>query len=126
MSAVMIAVIGAVGVIAGGIITGFFTKKKTSAEAGKLVVDAAAGAVEILRGENTRILAEAHAARADAQLARTQADTARDEMLELRTMSRQTRDMVVAHTVWDQQVVEIAAGQGLTLPPVPPLYPQDK
>jgi uncharacterized protein (DUF3084 family) len=126
VSAVVIAVIGAVGVVLGGIITGIFNRRKLGADASKIITDAAAGAVELLRGENTRILAEVHEIRDEAETARHEAQTAREEAHELRREGQRTRDMVVAHTVWDQQVLEIAGEQGLQLPPVPPLYPQDR
>lgn len=126
MTAVVIAIIGAVGVVAGGIITALFTRRRTSAEAGKIITDAAAGVVEILRTENTRVLAETHAAREEARMARDEARLARQESSALAVRERQTRDMVVAHTMWDQQAKEIAADHGIELPPVPPLYPPDE
>jgi sialic acid synthase SpsE len=126
VSAVVIAVIGALGVIFGGIITGIFNRRKLGADASKIITDAAAGAVELLRGENTRILAEVHEIRDEAEQARNEAQMAREETYQLRQDARVTRDMAVAHSVWDVQAVEMAEAQGVHLPPAPPLYPQDR
>lgn len=94
-SAVVAAVLAAV-------VTGLFTRRKLSAEATKIITDAASGVVADLRAE-----------RASDQL----------ELRGLKAENRAQANALRVHSVWDRQAYEALQRQGIILPEPPPLYP---
>ena len=95
-SAVVAAVLAAV-------VTGLFTRRKLSAEATKIITDAASGVVADLRAERAT------------------------DQLELRGLKAENRTQAAAlrvHSVWDRKAYEALQRQGIDLPEPPPLYPE--
>lgn len=108
-----IGLVGIGGVLA-AIINGLFSKRKLSADATKIITDAASGTVKDLREENQRIIAQNT----------TQAAQITAMQKELATQRQHARlvDQVLAmHALWDRQVVEITSQHDIELPPPPPL-----
>jgi len=93
---------GAVGAVLVTIANGLFSKRKLSAEATKIITDAAAGVAAELRIDNT---------------------AARLEVTELRTEVRQLNAVATVHSFWDRQAYDALKAQGIEMPPPPPLYP---
>lgn len=115
MSATLIAVIGAVGVLAGAIVTGIFNKRKLTADASKIITDAAAGVVELLRGENTRVLAEVAQVRQEVVSVRQENEVMRADAVQL-------HEIAAVHASWDRQAFDELAKHGINLPTPPPLF----
>lgn len=95
---------GVLAALVTAVVTGLFSKRKLSAEATEVITKAASGVVERLEHENTRMLG---------RLSKLERKVARQEAV------------IAVHTFWDRQVVQMASEAGLTLPPAPPLYPQE-
>lgn len=102
---------GAVGAVLVTIANGLFSKRKLSAEATKIITDAAAGVAAELRIDNAS--------------ARREAQEARAEVVQLRASVRQLEAITTVHSFWDSQAYEALKEQGIDMPPPPPLYPQD-
>jgi hypothetical protein len=103
-----------VGAIVIAILNGLFNKRKLSAEATKIITDAASGTVKDLREENQRIVAQN--ATQGAQIAAMQSEQATQ-----REHQRQVEQVLAMHGMWDRQVVEIARQHDIELPAPPPL-----
>lgn len=105
--------LGVAGVLL-ALVNGLFGKKKLSAEATKIITDAASGTLKDVRDENTRLIARQAAteARLDAveQVNRDQAEH-----------QRQTDALIVVHGEWDRQAFYAAKSKGIQLPEPPPL-----
>ena len=91
-----------VGAIIVTILNGLFSKRKLSAEATKIIADAASGVVEILRAENARM-----------SIDRT---TQASEIAAI-------KEVIAIHAFWDRQVYDVVQAAGIDLPPPPPLHP---
>lgn len=96
------------------IVNGLFSKRKLSADATKIITDAASGIVERLQQENARILGAntVLTGRVDAMQLERDAD---------REWRRHVDQLLAMHQMWDVQVTEIAQSHGIDLPPPPPL-----
>ena len=110
MSGDVIRLITAIGLgtVLASIITGFFSKRKLSADATKIITEAASGVVIRLEGENTRLTA---------RVAAGERDRERDHEL-IRALS----ELVAVHGQWDQQAFTMLREQGIEMPPPPPLH----
>lgn len=103
-----------VSAILAAFVTGLFGKKKLSAEATKIITDAASGTLKDVREENVRLLGRQSVleARIDAveQVNRDQAEH-----------QRRTDALIVVHGEWDRQAFYAAKNKGIQLPEPPPL-----
>lgn len=106
-----------VGGVLVAVINGLFSKRKLSADATKIITEAASGVVERLKDENLRMNTELAQVRAEQASAR-QRETERDRR------ERERDHAILLHGYWDQQVFTMARDQGLTLPEPPPLPSQ--
>lgn len=96
------------------IINGLFSKRKLSADATKIITDAASGIVERLQQENARVMG--------ANLVLTSKVEALQQLQnEDREWRRHVDQLLAMHQMWDVQVVEIAQSHNIDLPPPPPL-----
>jgi hypothetical protein len=103
-----------VGSILGTVVAGLFNKRKLSADATKIITEAAGGLVKDLRDENSRHLA--------ANLVLTERVSALERRERERDVRERERDhAILLHGYWDQQVFTMARDQGLALPEPPPL-----
>lgn len=103
-----------VGGVLVALVNGLFSKRKLSADATKIITDAASGVVERLRDENLRVSAELATVR-EAQQAAQRREAERDRR------ERERDHALLLHGYWDQQVFTMARDQGITLPEPPPL-----
>jgi len=103
-----------VGSVLGATVSGLFNRKKLSADAVKIITEAASGVVKDLRDENAR-----HIASNGVLVARLEALEAREQERDQR--ERERDHAILLHGYWDQQVFTMARDQGLTLPDPPPL-----
>lgn len=101
--------LGASGImlVLAAVVNAFVNKRKLSADATKVITEAAAGVVQDMRADNAEIRAERQALVADVR--------------QLRTEVREQNALIAVHAFWDQQVVDAAEAQGMALPPPPPL-----
>lgn len=95
-------------------INGMFGKRKLSAEATKIITDAASGVVEIQKAELARVVASNTLQ--SGQLAAQQI-----QLDELQRAVHAQSEALAIHAFWDSQAVNIAAEHGIELPPPPPL-----
>lgn len=103
-----------VGSVITALVTGLFGKRKLSADATKIITEAAGGLVKDLRDENARHIAS------NASLTERLAALERRE-LERDQRERERDHAILLHGYWDQQVFTMARDQGLALPEPPPL-----
>lgn len=103
-----------VGTIVVAIVMGLFNKRKLSAEATKIITDAASGVVAIQSAELARMLA-------DNTLLHGEVNALKIEQAGDREWRRKVDQMLAMHGLWDAQVVEMASAAGIELPPSPPL-----
>lgn len=103
--------IGAVLVV---LLQGLFGRRKLSAEATKIITDAASGTLKDLREENTRLLARQ--VTTEARL-----DAAEHRLAVQDEHQRMTDALIVTHGEWDRQAFYAAKQKGITLPEPPPL-----
>ncbi len=104
----------AVSAVVIAVITGLFSKRKISAEATKIIADAASGVVERLEKENARVILSNStlAQRVEAQ---------QSDVDQMKRTQRLQGDALAIHAFWDNQAVEKLREQGIELPPPPPL-----
>lgn len=105
--------IGIGGVLA-AVVTGLFSKRKLSADATKIITEAASGVVAEMRTELGRA-AQANALLTGRFEAGQAVQQAQQEHL------RSIDQAVAMHVMWDHQVRAIARDNGLDLPEPPPL-----
>ena len=106
-----IAILGssAITALMGSIVVGLFSKKKLSAEATKVITDAASGVVELLKAENLRVVG---------------GNAALSTMVEkFRADQKAQEARLSVHAFWDRQVAAVLAQHGIDLPEPPPLNP---
>lgn len=103
-----------VGAVVVAVLNGLFNKRKLSAEATKIITDAASGIVERLEQENARIVAANTLLEGKVQATQIEQATQREHQ-------RQVDQVLAMHALWDKQVVEIAAQHDIDLPTPPPL-----
>lgn len=96
------------------VINGLFSKRKLSADATKIITDAASGIVERLQQENARVMASN-------VLLTGKVEALQIEQASTRDWHRQVDQLLAMHQLWDVQVTEIAQSHGIELPPPPPL-----
>lgn len=96
------------------IVNGLFSKRKLSAEATKIITDAASGTLKDVRDENTRLLAR------QATL-EGRVDAVERENRQQAAHQRQTDALIVVHGEWDRQAYYAAKSKGVLLPEPPPL-----
>ena len=96
------------------LINGLFSKRKLSAEATKIITDAASGTLKDVRDENTRLLARQ--ASTESRL-----DAVERENRQQAEHQRQTDALIVVHGEWDRQAYYAARDKGIQLPQPPPL-----
>ena len=96
------------------LVNGLFLRRKMSAEATKLITDAASGTLNGVWEENKRLLGRQAAteARLDA--------VERENRLQAEHQ-RQTDALIVVHGEWDRQAYYAARDKGIQLPQPPPL-----
>lgn len=95
-------------------INGLFSKRKLSADATKIITEAASGVVEIQKAEIARVLAS--------NLELTQkVDTLQARVDRGEKTTQVQGEAIAIHTFWDIQAVEELGKQGINLPPPPPL-----
>jgi hypothetical protein len=97
-----------VGAVLLAVVNGLFSKRKLSADATKVITEAASGVVERLTEENARVIAS------NIVLA--------GKVEALQTNVQLLRDAIAVHAFWDQQAFNAAKAQGLDLPEPPPLH----
>lgn len=93
---------------------GLFGRRKLSAEATKIITDAASGVVEIQKAELARVLASN-------VVLGGQVEAQRIQLEELQRVVHKTSEALAIHAFWDSQAVDIAREHGIDLPPPPPL-----
>lgn len=106
-----------VGAILATVITGLFSRRKLSAEATKIITDAASGTLKDLRDENTRLAARVAATE-------TQQDQLRDIQRRQDERQRADHQALAIHAFWDRQAWNTLKEQGIDLPEPPPLPSQ--
>lgn len=104
---------GAAGVLL-AIVNGLFSKRKLSAEATKIITDAASGTLKDVRDENTRLLGRQATLEA-------RVDAVEKENRVQAEHQRQTDALIVVHGEWDRQAYYAARNKGINLPEPPPL-----
>lgn len=109
------------GSIIAAIIAGLFSKKKLSAEATKIITDAASGVVEIQKAELARVLASNTLLIGKVDAQQIQIDAQQTDLEEVRREVRVQTEQIAIHAFWDTQAVGIAREHGIELPPPPPL-----
>ena len=104
-----------IGSIVTVLLQGLFGKRKLSAEATKIITDAASGVVAIQKDELSRVIASnvALTARVEA----SERERASD-----REVIRELTELVAVHGVWDRQAFTMLREQGIEMPPPPPLH----
>lgn len=102
------------GAVALAIVNGLFSKRKLSAEATKIITDAASGTLKDVRDENTRLLARQAATEARLDALERENETQAVHL-------RRTDALIVVHGEWDRQAFYAAERAGLHLPEPPPL-----
>lgn len=105
--------LGVAGVLV-ALVNGLFGKRKLSAEATKVITEAASGTLKDMRDENTRLVARQ--VTTEARL-----DTAERRITEQAEHQRKTDALIVVHGEWDRQAFYAARSKGITLPEPPPL-----
>ena len=96
------------------VVNGLFSKRKLSADATKIITDAASGIVERLQQENARVMASN-------VLLSGKVEALQIEQSNEREWRRNVDQLLAMHQLWDTQVVEIAQSHNIDLPPPPPL-----
>ena len=96
------------------LVNGLFGKRKLSAEATKIITDAASGTLKDVRDENVRLLARQTTTEA-------RLDAAERRLGEQAEHQRQTDALIVVHGEWDRQAFYAARERGMVLPEPPPL-----
>lgn len=97
-----------IGAVIATIIGGLITRRKLSAEATKIITDAAAGVVTTMRADRDEDREEIRALKAEN----------RAQATELREQGR----VLEVHSTWDRQAYDALQLQGINLPAPPPLY----
>jgi hypothetical protein len=105
------------GSIVAAVIAGLFSKRKLSAEATKIITEAASDVVEIQKGEIARVSVTVDQLRAEVR-------AAQDREKERDKRERERDHAILLHGFWDTQVFTMARDQGITLPEPPPLPTQ--
>lgn len=105
-----------IGAVLLAVVNGLFSKRKLSAEATKIITDAASGVVEIQKAEIARVVASNILLTAKVEAQQIQFE-------EMQRVLRAQGELLAVHTFWDQQVVSIARDHSIELPPAPPLHP---
>ena len=95
-------------------VNGLFGKRKLSAEATKIITDAASGTLKDVRDENVRLLARQAATE-------SRLDAVEQENRVQAEHQRQTDALIVVHGEWDRQAFYAAKSKGIQLPEPPPL-----
>lgn len=103
-----------VGSVLVALLNGLFSKRKLSAEATKIITEAASDVVEIQKAELARVLASNTVL--TGQIAAQQI-----QLEEVQRVVRATSEALAIHAFWDSQAVDIAREHGIELPPPPPL-----
>lgn len=102
------------GAVVLAFVNGMFGKRKLSAEATKIITEAATGTLRDVRDENTRLLAR--------QIQHeTRLDSAERRLGEQAEHQRKTDALIVVHGEWDRQAFYAAKSKGIQLPEPPPL-----
>lgn len=113
------------GVGIGGIllalVNGLFTKRKLSAEATKIITDAASGVVQNLRDENARVIASNTVLGVKVAELTVKVEHQQVQIEQGQRIQRVQSEALAVHAFWDQQAVSICAEQGINLPAPPPL-----
>jgi hypothetical protein len=104
---------GVAGVLL-AVVNGLFGKRKLSAEATKIITDAASGTLKDVRDENVRLLART------ATLESRVTAVEHENQQQARHL-RQTDALIVVHGEWDRQAFYAARNKGIDLPEPPPL-----
>lgn len=104
-----------VGAVLLAIVNGLFSKRKLSADATKVITEAATGVLANLKEENTRVIAS------NAVLT-SRVEAAEHESRRLREDLQLLREAVSVHAFWDRQAFNAGRAQGLDLPEPPPLH----
>ena len=103
-----------VGTVLASIVAALFNRRKLSAEATKIITDAASGTLKDVRDENTRLVARTAALE-------TRIERVERENQEQADHQRQTDALIVVHGEWDRQAFYAARDKGINLPEPPPL-----
>lgn len=96
-----------IGAILLAVVNGLFSKRKLSAEATKIITDAASGVVEIQKAALARVVGDNLLLTGKVEAQQIQLD--------------EIHRLLAIHAFWDRQVGDIAAEHGIELPPPPPL-----
>lgn len=103
-----------IGTVVTTIVTGVFTRKKLSADATKIITEAAGAVVETLRQENARYVAEKILLEGKVEAGRIENQANRDDL-------RMLHQAVAQHVMWDQQVKDVLRSNGIDVPEPPQL-----
>lgn len=110
---IVLAVVGSAGFTAllTAIVNGILNRKKLSADATKIITDAASGVAALLSKDNLEL--------------RGRLDVAEDEIESLKHEREATRDALQLHAAWDELALYRLREADLAgdLPHPPPLYP---
>jgi hypothetical protein len=110
-----------IGGILLAIVNGLFSKRKLSAEATKIITDAASGVVQNLRDENARVIASNTALGVKVDGLTRRVELQQGQIEDGQRIQRAQSDALAIHAFWDTQAVAICAEQGIDLPAPPPL-----
>jgi hypothetical protein len=111
---------GAAGVLL-AIINGLFSKRKLSAEATKLITDAASGTLADVREDYKRVRDENAQLRERIAASEARLDAVEKENKAQARHQQQTDALIVVHGEWDRQAFYAAKSSGIQLPEPPPL-----
>lgn len=103
------------------LVNGLFSKRKLSAEATKLITDAASGTLQDVREDYARVRAENTELRERIASTEARLDGVERENRAQGEHQRQTDALIVVHGEWDRQAFYAARSKGITLPEPPPL-----
>lgn len=116
-------ILGAFGVggILVAVLNGLFAKRKLSAEATKIITDAASGVVQNLRDENARVIASNTALSVKVEALNVKVEHQQTQIEDGQRVQRSQSEALAIHAFWDQQAVTLCREQGIDLPAPPPL-----
>lgn len=109
------------GTVIGAVINGFFSRRKTGADAAKVLQEAASGLVHDMGIRQAEQDEELRELRAEVKALRVSDRVKDNEIADLQSWKSSQERLNVAHGRWDACVVRQLGEAGIDLPPPPPL-----